>query len=249
MIEQYSRVRPCSCRGGRLAAAGRPRDREVGACDGAVPHGRPCRQRRGLVHPQAALCGKARHDLVREVADKPLRTGPLRSEDRRRLVQATSPASAIRLSIRSSTSWSRITARSIGITPRKISDDEIVHRCMFALVNEGARILEEGIALRASDIDMIYLTGYGFPRIAAGRCCTPTRSGCTTSCNRMNDFAAGRENERRCRLLETRAAAGEAGGRRQGLQRLSPRTSSPGVAERAAGRDLGRSPRNSKKGT
>jgi 3-hydroxyacyl-CoA dehydrogenase len=50
-----------------------------------------------------------------------------------------------------------------GITPRKIDDAEIVERCVFALVNEGARILEEGIAARASDIDMVYLTGYGFP--------------------------------------------------------------------------------------
>jgi hypothetical protein len=50
-----------------------------------------------------------------------------------------------------------------GITPRKISDEEIVERCIFALVNEGARILEEGIAARASDIDMVYLNGYGFP--------------------------------------------------------------------------------------
>ena len=51
----------------------------------------------------------------------------------------------------------------LGIQPRKISDDEIVHRLVYALVNEGARIVEEGIALRASDIDMVYLTGYGFP--------------------------------------------------------------------------------------
>ena len=51
----------------------------------------------------------------------------------------------------------------LGITPRKISDDEIVHRLVYSLVNEGARIVEEGIALRASDIDMVYLTGYGFP--------------------------------------------------------------------------------------
>ena len=50
-----------------------------------------------------------------------------------------------------------------GITPRKISDAEIVERCIFALVNEAARLLEEGIAQRASDIDMVYLTGYGFP--------------------------------------------------------------------------------------
>jgi 3-hydroxyacyl-CoA dehydrogenase len=53
--------------------------------------------------------------------------------------------------------------KELGITPRKISDEEIVQRLVFALVNEGARILEDGIASRASDIDMVYLTGYGFP--------------------------------------------------------------------------------------
>jgi 3-hydroxyacyl-CoA dehydrogenase len=50
-----------------------------------------------------------------------------------------------------------------GIVPRKISDEEIVERCILALVNEAARLLEEGIAQRASDVDMVYLTGYGFP--------------------------------------------------------------------------------------
>jgi 3-hydroxyacyl-CoA dehydrogenase len=53
--------------------------------------------------------------------------------------------------------------KELGITPRKISDDEIVQRLVYALVNEGARILQDGIASRASDIDMVYLTGYGFP--------------------------------------------------------------------------------------
>ncbi|MEP6609534.1 MAG: 3-hydroxyacyl-CoA dehydrogenase NAD-binding domain-containing protein [Burkholderiaceae bacterium] len=56
----------------------------------------------------------------------------------------------------------------IGLTPRTIDDDEIVQRCVYALVNEGARILEEGIALRASDIDVVYLTGYGFPATKGG---------------------------------------------------------------------------------
>ena len=45
------------------------------------------------------------------------------------------------------------------------ADEEIVERCIYALANEGARILEEGIALRASDVDMVYLTGYGFPAL------------------------------------------------------------------------------------
>ena len=56
----------------------------------------------------------------------------------------------------------------IGVKPRPISDEEIVQRCLYALANEGARILEEGIALRASDIDMVYLTGYGFPPYRGG---------------------------------------------------------------------------------
>jgi 3-hydroxyacyl-CoA dehydrogenase len=55
-----------------------------------------------------------------------------------------------------------------GITPRQISDEEIVERCIYALVNEGARILEEGIAARASDIDLVYLNGYGFPAHRGG---------------------------------------------------------------------------------
>ena len=55
-----------------------------------------------------------------------------------------------------------------GIQRRKITDQEIVERCLYALVNEGAEILEEGIALRASDIDIVYIYGYGFPRFRGG---------------------------------------------------------------------------------
>ena len=58
--------------------------------------------------------------------------------------------------------------REIGIEPRALGGREIVERCIFALVNEGARILEEGIALRAVDIDIVYLAGYGFPRYRGG---------------------------------------------------------------------------------
>ncbi len=55
-----------------------------------------------------------------------------------------------------------------GIPQRQISAEEIVDRCVYALVNEGARILEEGYALRAVDIDIIYLNGYGFPAYRGG---------------------------------------------------------------------------------
>jgi 3-hydroxyacyl-CoA dehydrogenase len=54
-------------------------------------------------------------------------------------------------------------SKEIGVARRKISDQEIVERLVFSMVNEAALILEEGIAMRASDIDMVYLTGYGFP--------------------------------------------------------------------------------------
>ena len=55
-----------------------------------------------------------------------------------------------------------------GITPRKINDEEIVQRLVFALVNEAAHILEEGIANKASDIDIAYIFGYGFPPYRGG---------------------------------------------------------------------------------
>ncbi|MGB5081462.1 MAG: 3-hydroxyacyl-CoA dehydrogenase NAD-binding domain-containing protein [Burkholderiales bacterium] len=55
-----------------------------------------------------------------------------------------------------------------GLRARAIGAAEIVERCILALVNEGARVLEEGIALRAVDIDMVYLAGYGFPRYRGG---------------------------------------------------------------------------------
>ena len=57
---------------------------------------------------------------------------------------------------------------SLGITPRKISDEEIVQRLVFSLVNEAAHILEEGIAAKAGDIDIAYVFGYGFPAYRGG---------------------------------------------------------------------------------
>ena len=59
-------------------------------------------------------------------------------------------------------------AREAGVPQRSITADEIVERTIYALINEGARILEEGIALRAADIDMIFVSGYGFPGYRGG---------------------------------------------------------------------------------
>ena len=60
------------------------------------------------------------------------------------------------------------TAHEAGIPRRKITTEEILERCLYVMINEGARILEEGYALRAADIDVIYLTGYGFPVYRGG---------------------------------------------------------------------------------
>jgi 3-hydroxyacyl-CoA dehydrogenase len=62
----------------------------------------------------------------------------------------------------------RKTAAEAGIPQRTFTDAEIVERCIYALVNEGARIVEDGSAQRASDIDVIYVTGYGFPAWRGG---------------------------------------------------------------------------------
>jgi 3-hydroxyacyl-CoA dehydrogenase len=59
-------------------------------------------------------------------------------------------------------------SEELGITRRPIEDQEILERCIYALINEGAKILEQGIALRASDIDVIWIYGYGFPVYRGG---------------------------------------------------------------------------------
>jgi 3-hydroxyacyl-CoA dehydrogenase len=76
-----------------------------------------------------------------------------------------------------------------GITPRKISDEEIVQRLVFAMVNEAAHILEEGIASKASDIDMVYLTGYGFPLFRGGPMNYADQVGLFNVVQAMNRFA------------------------------------------------------------
>lgn len=79
---------------------------------------------------------------------------------------------------------------SLGLKPRKISNDEIIHRLIFALVNEAAKILEEGIALRASDIDIVYITGYGFPAFRGGPMCYADTMGLFNVVQSMHHFAA-----------------------------------------------------------
>ena len=83
----------------------------------------------------------------------------------------------------------------LGIARRKISDQEIVERLVYALVNEAANILEEGIALRASDIDMVYLTGYGFPLFRGGPMFYADTVGLPNVLAAINKYAQGHHGE------------------------------------------------------
>ncbi|HTQ62872.1 MAG TPA: 3-hydroxyacyl-CoA dehydrogenase NAD-binding domain-containing protein [Candidatus Solibacter sp.] len=79
-------------------------------------------------------------------------------------------------------------ASEAGIPQRRISKEEIVDRCVYALVNEGARILEEGFALRSVDIDIIYLNGYGFPAYRGGPMWYADTVGLQKVCDRIEEF-------------------------------------------------------------
>jgi 3-hydroxyacyl-CoA dehydrogenase len=79
--------------------------------------------------------------------------------------------------------------KALGITPRKISDEEIVQRLVFSLVNEAAHILEEGIANKASDIDIVYIFGYGFPAHRGGPMNYADQVGLFNVVQAMNRFA------------------------------------------------------------
>ena len=86
-------------------------------------------------------------------------------------------------------------SQDLGVTRRKISDQEIVERLVYSLVNEAAYILEEGIAQRASDIDMVYLTGYGFPLHRGGPMLYADIVGLPNVVNAMKKYAKGRHGE------------------------------------------------------
>jgi 3-hydroxyacyl-CoA dehydrogenase len=86
-------------------------------------------------------------------------------------------------------------SKEVGVARRQISDQEIVERCIFALVNEGAKILDEDIALRASDIDMVYLTGYGFPLYRGGPMFYADTVGLKNVAAAMAKYAAGRNGQ------------------------------------------------------
>jgi 3-hydroxyacyl-CoA dehydrogenase len=80
-------------------------------------------------------------------------------------------------------------ARDAGIAQRQISDQEILERCLYPMVNEGAKILEEGIAARALDIDIIWINGYGFPAYRGGPMFWADEIGLKTVCDAYQKYA------------------------------------------------------------
>jgi len=76
-----------------------------------------------------------------------------------------------------------------GFERRDVSDEEIVERSILAMVNEGARLFEEGIAYRAADIDVVYANGYGFPRYLGGPMCYAQQTGLAEVLRKIEDFA------------------------------------------------------------
>ncbi len=100
--------------------------------------------------------------------------------------------------------------KRLGVTQRRPDAKEIQERCLYAMINEGARLLEEGVALRASDIDVVYTAGYGFPRYRGGPMFYADTVGLKTVYQRILEF--GRALDARywqpAPLLERLAKAG-----------------------------------------
>ena len=102
-------------------------------------------------------------------------------------------------------------AEKFGIEQREISDEEIVERCFLSLFNIGCHVLEEGMAYRASDIDIVYINGYGFPAWRGGPMYWAEHTiGLEAALNRINQFADryGRENWTPAPMLERLVAEG-----------------------------------------
>lgn len=101
--------------------------------------------------------------------------------------------------------------KSLGLAPRPIGEEEIVERYMFALANEGAKILEEGVAIRASDIDVTYLTGRGFPMHRGGPMFYADTIGLANVVKAMERYSKGHMGSewQPCALLAKLAAEGK----------------------------------------
>jgi 3-hydroxyacyl-CoA dehydrogenase len=101
-------------------------------------------------------------------------------------------------------------SEKMGIARREISDDEILKRCQYPMVNEGARILEEGIAIRASDIDVVWCNGYGWPKYRGGPMYWADSIGLDSIVATMREFRARHgDHWKPAALLEQLASEGK----------------------------------------
>ena len=103
-------------------------------------------------------------------------------------------------------------SEAAGIVRRTISADEIVARCLYPLVNEGARVLEEGIALRASDIDLVWINGYGFPAWRGGPMHWADETGLARILEGIKTFAKTHDDWEPAPLLERLVREGKSFG-------------------------------------
>jgi len=108
----------------------------------------------------------------------------------------------------------------LGVPQRKPSTEEIRERCLYAMINEGARVLEEGIAFRASDIDVVYASGYGFPRYRGGPMFYADSVGLKKIYDRILEFQRSLDSRywQPAPLLEKLAKAGSSFGQWQAEQ-------------------------------
>ncbi|HAP51589.1 MAG TPA: 3-hydroxyacyl-CoA dehydrogenase, partial [Marinobacter adhaerens] len=97
-----------------------------------------------------------------------------------------------------------------GITPREITDQEILERCVYVMINEGAKILEEGIADRPLDIDIVWIYGYGFPAYRGGPMFWADQEGLDTILSAVKKYqdTVGGEQWEPAALLEKLVAEG-----------------------------------------
>lgn len=107
------------------------------------------------------------------------------------------------------------TSARLGVSRHRLEADEIVERLLFPMINEGARILEEGIARRPGDIDVVWINGYGFPAWRGGPMHYADTLGLAYVGERLDVFAAvtGDDRHRPARLLAELAAQGRGFGK------------------------------------
>ncbi len=102
-------------------------------------------------------------------------------------------------------------AASKGVEQREVTDDEVRERCLYPMINEGAKILDEGIAIRGSDIDVVWINGYGWPMYTGGPMFWADTVGLAEVVDKISDYheRLGGEHWKLSPRLSSLVAAGE----------------------------------------